>query len=560
MLKKLLSGTLFIIACFLYHVNPASATCSSLPYVFQNGISSLDANATNANNQTLRNCAINIDNSQIGAQGFFASQLIPTNALQGTFGGASNIGYTFPGVLTVDGNGVILGTLSAPTINATSNTNWLTYPASTGDSMVLTTNGLSNIAGISNNDFAIYDNTTHVMQLTVDSAGDLSIAGTLYAPTITSAGQITGNNITANTTLTTPLITDTSLAINSCVGTNGSSQLNSSAFCITSITPTSNQLTSSGGANPTLGLATNPVIPGASTASQCLGTNSAGQVVTQTNCVQYLTGTSGQINVGGTGPLPVLSIPTNPTLPGTTTVGNLTDSGLSASNCIATNGSKTLVSVTCGNGTVTGVTGDGNNIGSTGGTNPEIYMSTTPNFTSVSAGTGTITTINNTTLNGSQGNFNNVGVSSTVTAGTSNATNITASNQLTGNYITANTLMTTPNITLTGVGSNSCVNTTNISQLAASGEGCPITNLTNYGRLPANHTELKAQTTLAAHTSVAQNFYNSYISPPYCQVSMIGSTSGVSNPFTIASITTSAFTIYNSSAVSANFEAMCFGY
>jgi len=527
MLKKLLSGTLFIIACFLYHVNPASATCSSLPYVFQNGVSSLDANATNANNQTLRNCSINIDNSQVGAQGFFANQIVPTNGLQGTFGGASNIGYTFPGVLTVDGNGVILGTLSAPTANITT----------INSTDVFASNSLN--APIGN--ITTLNNTT---------------ANT----TTTNAVNVNSTNLTASANITTPLITDTSLATNSCVGTNGSSQLNSSAFCITSITPTSNQLTSSGGANPTLGLATNPVIPGASTASQCLGTNSAGQVVTQTNCVQYLTGTSGQINVGGTGPLPVLSIPTNPTLPGTTTVGNLTDSGLSASNCIATNGSKTLVSVTCGNGTVTGVTGDGNNIGSTGGTNPEIYMSTTPNFTSVSAGTGTITTINNTTLNGSQGNFNNVGVSSTVTAGTSNATNITASNQLTGNYITANTLMTTPNITLTGVGSNSCVNTTNISQLAASGEGCPITNLTNYGRLPANHTELKAQTTLAAHTSVAQNFYNSYISPPYCQVSMIGSTSGVSNPFTIASITTSAFTIYNSSAVSANFEAMCFGY
>jgi hypothetical protein len=65
-----------------------------LPYTFVNGVSTLDAATTNANNAALYAAVTNVDHSQIGVAGIFASQIVPTNGFQATFGGTDP--YTFP--------------------------------------------------------------------------------------------------------------------------------------------------------------------------------------------------------------------------------------------------------------------------------------------------------------------------------------------------------------------------------------------------------------------------------------------------------------------------------
>jgi len=78
----------------------ARAACSAIPYTFVNGTSTLDANATNSNNTHFQTCVTNIDATQIGTAGLTAANLIPTTALQATFGGTQS--YTFPAGVTAN--------------------------------------------------------------------------------------------------------------------------------------------------------------------------------------------------------------------------------------------------------------------------------------------------------------------------------------------------------------------------------------------------------------------------------------------------------------------------
>ncbi len=81
-----------IIACL--SPKAADAACGALPYVFTNAVSTVSATTTNANNNFLLACAKNVDNSQVGSGGLFASQIIPTNSTQATFSGTQS--YIFP--------------------------------------------------------------------------------------------------------------------------------------------------------------------------------------------------------------------------------------------------------------------------------------------------------------------------------------------------------------------------------------------------------------------------------------------------------------------------------
>ncbi len=83
------------VACAAFAFAPvaARASCVPLPFVFLDGVSLLTASTTNANNTALRNCATTVDNSQIGAAGIFASQIVPTSGTSAIFGSA--LGYTF---------------------------------------------------------------------------------------------------------------------------------------------------------------------------------------------------------------------------------------------------------------------------------------------------------------------------------------------------------------------------------------------------------------------------------------------------------------------------------
>lgn len=100
--RKLLVAFALILAPFCMPKAAFASCATSMSYVFTNGTSALDATTTNANNNQLLSCARNVDNTQIGAAGIYASQIIPTNMTQGTFGGS--VSYTIPAGLQVNGN------------------------------------------------------------------------------------------------------------------------------------------------------------------------------------------------------------------------------------------------------------------------------------------------------------------------------------------------------------------------------------------------------------------------------------------------------------------------
>jgi hypothetical protein len=99
---KYIFGILFALACA--HPHEAQAVTCSVPYNATNGISQgqpAQASQINSNFSSLVYCANNLDATNFTSGGIYASQIVPTNASQATFGGAQ--GYTFaaPATTTV---------------------------------------------------------------------------------------------------------------------------------------------------------------------------------------------------------------------------------------------------------------------------------------------------------------------------------------------------------------------------------------------------------------------------------------------------------------------------
>ena len=101
----------------------------SIPYAFSPSTTALSAQV-NTNFTEVQTSVNNVDNSQVGALGFFASQIIPTNGTNATFGGAQvytfNNGVTVAGGVnitnggaTITGNVTISGTLLASSNGST---------------------------------------------------------------------------------------------------------------------------------------------------------------------------------------------------------------------------------------------------------------------------------------------------------------------------------------------------------------------------------------------------------------------------------------------------------
>lgn len=110
---------------------PADAACSSIPYVFTNNVSVVDATTTNANNNFFLNCIDNVDNTQIGAAGIFASQIKPLTVGEAIFGGS--VAYQFSNSLTVLGElSVKANSASDPLVVYDSSNNAVFDVASTG--------------------------------------------------------------------------------------------------------------------------------------------------------------------------------------------------------------------------------------------------------------------------------------------------------------------------------------------------------------------------------------------------------------------------------------------
>jgi hypothetical protein len=110
--------TLLAVICISLVASVASATTVVIPNIFSNG-QVIDETMMNSNFSALSAWANgNVDNTNIGSGGIFASQIIPGSTAQATFGGATS--YTFPTVLNLLGGAVVTGPASFSTLAANS--------------------------------------------------------------------------------------------------------------------------------------------------------------------------------------------------------------------------------------------------------------------------------------------------------------------------------------------------------------------------------------------------------------------------------------------------------
>ncbi len=91
--------TLLAVICISLVASVASATTVVIPNIFSNG-QVIDATMMNSNFSALSAWAYgNVDNTNIGASGIFASQIIPDSSAHATFGGAQT--YIFPAAVSM---------------------------------------------------------------------------------------------------------------------------------------------------------------------------------------------------------------------------------------------------------------------------------------------------------------------------------------------------------------------------------------------------------------------------------------------------------------------------
>lgn len=101
-MRNVILAFTILLAAFCAAGSRAYAGCAaSMPYTFTNSVSTVDATTTNANNSFLLACALNVDHSQIGSAGIYATQIIPTTLAQALFGGSYL--YTFPAGVAAGG-------------------------------------------------------------------------------------------------------------------------------------------------------------------------------------------------------------------------------------------------------------------------------------------------------------------------------------------------------------------------------------------------------------------------------------------------------------------------
>lgn len=99
-MKLLLLSILFALGVIIGTRIPADATACTIPNTFTAGTAAV-ASQVNANFTSLQSCGNNIDHTNIGAAGIYASQIIPDTSAHATFGGA--VEYTFPTTIALTG-------------------------------------------------------------------------------------------------------------------------------------------------------------------------------------------------------------------------------------------------------------------------------------------------------------------------------------------------------------------------------------------------------------------------------------------------------------------------
>lgn len=137
-----------------------------MPYSF-NATSYLSYVTTNANNNFLLACATTVDNTQVGGAGIYASQVLPTNSSQASFGGSQN--YTFPASVLAPSGGYFAGSAGAATTGGA-----LTFGSNVGavTQTTIASNNGSAAGGIFANLFGVFAQPSGFNAFSVDTLGD----------------------------------------------------------------------------------------------------------------------------------------------------------------------------------------------------------------------------------------------------------------------------------------------------------------------------------------------------------------------------------------------------
>ena len=141
----------------------------------------------------------NITYANIGSAGIYASQIIPTNGTQATFGGSQT--YTFPA-----GIAVTQGVSSGNTIIANGSTDWLHAYSSGCGNIYWNSSSSNTAAGIMPTGFGAFCSGSSTPLFNVDSSGDVGVNGTLN-----SNGAITGASLAAGGSATVGSLTTGSM-------------------------------------------------------------------------------------------------------------------------------------------------------------------------------------------------------------------------------------------------------------------------------------------------------------------------------------------------------------
>ena len=191
LISKVLVLLGFLGALFVCGAERASATACSVPNSFSNG-AVINAAPFNANFTALVTCTQNIDNTNIGAAGIYASQVIPLTVGEATFAGS--LYYTFP-------LGFVIGTANSAT------TQGIRLGNGVSGLTVIDTSPVS-VSGVSSALLRI-GNSGGGTLAALDNSGNLGIAGNLSGASITLGGTtlvkysvtlVTSGSCTASTT------------------------------------------------------------------------------------------------------------------------------------------------------------------------------------------------------------------------------------------------------------------------------------------------------------------------------------------------------------------------
>ena len=210
----------FIFAFVLGSAQAANATICTIPTTLVNG-SIVDASQLNGNFTSLQSCGNAIDNTNIGANGIFASQMKPTSLAQASFGGT--FAYTFGVAPRMSGASITAGTIpnSALVSGGAGGVTSVTGSGNIASSGGLTPNiklvAAPSISGVNFTSATVPNAALVTTPLTALTAGtNISITGAAPNLTISAAGGATGvTSVTASGNLASSGGTTPNITINS---------------------------------------------------------------------------------------------------------------------------------------------------------------------------------------------------------------------------------------------------------------------------------------------------------------------------------------------------------